>query len=71
MVVVLGLIFRWLSQNCPVNVVWYLKPHWLVLLNAQNVRETEKFKVVLFSQENALEVKERTERSQTFDFSVS
>ena len=46
-------------------------PHWLVLLNAQNVRETEKFKVVLFCQENALEVKERAERSQTCDFSVS
>ena len=59
------------DENINYSVFVLNPPHWLVLLNAQNVRETEKFKVVLFCQENALEVKDRAERSQTCDFSIS
>ena len=39
--------------------------------NAPNFRETEKYEVAIFGQKNTLNIKERTERSQTCNFLVS
>ena len=46
-------------------------PHWPMMQNAPNFRETEKDEMVLFCQTSTLNVKERTEHSQTCELLVS
>ena len=58
-------------MNTKISVFILNPPHWPVMWNAPNFRETEKYEVVVFCHTNTLSVKERTECSQTCEFLVS